>query len=410
MWTGRHNHGRSACWPVDEQTTNPWLETVSVDIPVLYTRERQQAAVRQFGLFTLSTNNLDTLMRKAVAVVVETLNVEYGKVLELLPGGKEFRLRWGTGWQEGAVGHARVGAGTDSQGGYTLMSHVALLSKGPVIVTDLLSETRFRSSPLLRTHGVTSGLSVVIEGPSKPFGVLGAHTATRRRFTQRDADFVQAIADILAAAMARLEIERISRNNNVHLQLLVEQVPAVHWTTDAELRVISAQGAALSTLNLQPDRLVGTHVLEFFQSVPASATAHAHRRAIAGHSSNYQLTFGERIFQAYVEPLRNTAGTIMGCIGIAFDITERAQAEKQLEQLFFELRDAQATMRILHGLLPICASCKQIRDGGGSWEQIEKYICDHADVRFSHGVCPDCFQRLYPDIPPVPSNDGVKSA
>lgn len=410
MWNGRRNQGHSACWPAGEQTPNCWLGTVRVETPVLNTRERQQAAVRQLGLLALSTNNLDTLMRKAVAVVVETLDVEYGKVLELLPDGKEFRLRWGTGWQEGAVGHARVGAGIDSQAGYTLLSHVALLSRGPVIVTDLLSETRFRSSPLLRDHGVTSGLSVVIQGPSKPFGILGAHTATRRRFVQRDADFVQAIADILAATLARLEAERISREKDARLRLLVEQVPAVFWTTDAELRVISARGAALRTLDLQPDRLVGTHVLEFFQSAPASATAHAHRRAIAGHSSNYQLTFRERIFQAYVEPLRGTAETITGCIGIGFDITERARAEEQSGQLLLELQDAQANMKLLRGLLPICASCKQIRDDRGYWKQIEKYICDHADVRFSHGICPDCFQRLYPDIPPVLSHDVVKSA
>lgn len=412
MWNGRRSQGHSACWPVDEQTTNRWLGTIRVEAPVLTTPtgERQEAAVRQFALSALSTNNLDALMHKALAVVVETLNVEYGKVLELLPGGKEFRLRWGIGWQEGTVGYARVGAGTDSQAGYTLLSHVALLAKGPVIATDLPSETRFRSSPLLRNHGVTSGLSVVIQGPSKPFGVLGAHTATRRRFTQHDADFVQAIADILAASIARLEIERISRDNNTQLQLLVEQIPAVLWTTDAELRILSARGAALRTLDLQPGQLVGTNVLECFQSAPGSVTAYAHRRAMAGHSLNYQLTFRKRIFQAYVEPIRGTAEAITGCIGIAFDVTERARAEEQSGQLLLELQDAQAKMKILRGLLPICASCKMIRDDHGYWKQIENYICDHADVRFSHGICPDCFQRLYPNIPPTPSRDVMKSA
>ena len=409
MWNGRRSHGLAACWPTDEQVPNHWRGTVRVDTPALGICESHQSAVRQFGLFALSTYNLDTLMHRALRVVMETLDVEYGKVLELLLGGKEFRLRWGIGWQEGAVGHTRIGAGTDSQAGYALLSHVSLLAKGPLVVTDLSTEMRFRSSPLLRKHGVSSGLSVVIQGPSKPFGVLGAHTATQRRFAQRDANFVQAIADILAAAIARLETERISREHDAQLRLLVEHIPVALWTTDAEFRIISARGAALRTLDLQPDRLVGTNVLEFFQSTPDSATAYTHRRAMAGYYMNYQLTFRERIFQAYVEPLRDTAGTITGCIGIAFDVTERARAEEQAEGLLLELQNAQAKVKILGGLLPICASCKQIRDDRGYWKQIEKYICEHADVRFSHGICPDCLQRLYPDISQALLQNVVKS-
>lgn len=383
---------------------------MTIGATILNASERRQAAVAQLGLFALSTSDLDGLMNKAVTLVAETLQVEYCKVLELLPGGKELRLRWGVGWKEGAVGYATVLTNTASQDGYTLLAQAALLSKEPVIVEDLCKETRFNGSQLLLDHGVISGLSAAIQGPIKPFGVLGAHTAKHRKFTQEDAHFVQSVADILAATIGRLETERISRENDWRLRLLVEQIPAILWTTDAELRVTSARGAALRMFDLQPDQIIGADVLEFFQSAPASATAHAHQRALAGHSSNYQLTFRERIFQAYVEPLRGTAETITGCIGIAFDITERARAEEQAGQLLLELQDAQAKMKILRGLLPICASCKQIRDDRGYWKQIEKYIGDHADVRFSHGICPDCFQRLYPGLSPDLARDVLKSS
>jgi PAS domain S-box-containing protein len=370
-------------------------------------RERQQTAVRQFGLFALSTNDLDRLMNEAVRLVAETLDVEYCKVLELLPDGKALRLSWGVGWKEGAVGHVMVHSDAESQDGYTLLAQAALLSKEPVIVEDLRKERRFCGSRLLLDHGVTSGLSAAIQGPIKPFGVLGAHTTKYRRFAEDDASFVQSVADILAATIARLEAERISREKDERLRLLVEQIPVIFWTTDADLQVTSARGAALKTLDLQPEQLIGTNVVELFGN-PASAAVHAHRRAIAGYSSNYQLTFREHIFQAYVEPLRGTAESATGCIGIAFDVTERARAEEQSGQLFLELQDAQAKMKILRGLLPICASCKHIRDDRGYWKQIEQYIGDRADVQFSHGICPECFQRLYPDLSPHPAHDAVK--
>ena len=55
-------------------------------------------------------------------------------------------------------------------------------------------------------------------------------------------------------------------------------------------------------------------------------------------------------------------------------------------------------MKTLSGLLPICSSCKKIRDDKGYWTQIEQYISTHSNTRFSHGLCPECMAKLYPDI------------
>lgn len=56
-----------------------------------------------------------------------------------------------------------------------------------------------------------------------------------------------------------------------------------------------------------------------------------------------------------------------------------------------------AQIRVLDGLLPICASCKRIRDDDGSWHQVEVYVRDHSDAEFSHSLCPDCLTKLYPE-------------
>jgi len=80
------------------------------------------------------------------------------------------------------------------------------------------------------------------------------------------------------------------------------------------------------------------------------------------------------------------------------EITERKRAEEEREKLIGELQDALAQIKKLSGLLPICASCKKIRDDKGYWNQIESYIRDHSEAEFSHGICPDCMKKLYPDV------------
>ncbi|MBI5252630.1 MAG: PAS domain-containing protein [Desulfomonile tiedjei] len=83
---------------------------------------------------------------------------------------------------------------------------------------------------------------------------------------------------------------------------------------------------------------------------------------------------------------------------LRIEIAEREWKEQELENLVNELQTALTEVKTLSGLLPICASCKKIRDDQGYWQQIESYIRDRAGVEFSHGICPDCARILYPGI------------
>ncbi len=77
---------------------------------------------------------------------------------------------------------------------------------------------------------------------------------------------------------------------------------------------------------------------------------------------------------------------------------KRRQIESEREELIRNLQEALAKVKLLSGFLPICTSCKKIRDDKGYWNQIESYISTHSDVEFSHSVCPECAKKLYPDL------------
>ncbi len=90
----------------------------------------------------------------------------------------------------------------------------------------------------------------------------------------------------------------------------------------------------------------------------------------------------------------------VGRLASAFNamVIARKDADAEQQRLIGELREALASVRMLQGLLPICSSCKKVRDDQGYWSQIESYISTHADVQFTHSLCPVCLQKHYPDL------------
>jgi hypothetical protein len=71
--------------------------------------------------------------------------------------------------------------------------------------------------------------------------------------------------------------------------------------------------------------------------------------------------------------------------------------ESRVKQRIAEIEKSFGDIKKLTGIIPICANCKDIRNGSGQWEKIETYICKHSDADFSHGLCPDCDKELYGD-------------
>jgi len=103
-------------------------------------------------------------------------------------------------------------------------------------------------------------------------------------------------------------------------------------------------------------------------------------------------------YQGRIARMEDVSGKYSGSVIILSDITDRIEAENKIRAQKDELQKALSDIKKLRGILPICASCKKIRNDEGYWDQVEIYISEHSEAEFSHGICPDCIKKLYPDL------------
>jgi signal transduction histidine kinase len=168
-------------------------------------RARQQAAVASLGNRALSMGSVNELLEEVVTLVARTLDLPYSSILERRSDGETLVHRATIGWKNVVVGQTTVVLSEETQAGYTY------LRNQPALVTDLASEKRFSGTAILRDYNISSGITVVVPGPARPYGVLEAHDSRRRDFTQDDVHFMQAIAHVLGTALERHRSEAAFR-------------------------------------------------------------------------------------------------------------------------------------------------------------------------------------------------------
>jgi PAS domain S-box-containing protein len=99
-----------------------------------------------------------------------------------------------------------------------------------------------------------------------------------------------------------------------------------------------------------------------------------------------------------MSPIKGADGRLMGASSIAYDISERKKIEAERTKMIEQLNETLSKVKTLSGLLPICANCKKIRDDKGYWQKLETFVHEHSNAEFSHSICPDCMEKLYPDF------------
>jgi diguanylate cyclase (GGDEF)-like protein/PAS domain S-box-containing protein len=168
----------------------------------------QQSAVARLGEHALEGASTSDVMQEALAAAVDLLAVDIAAVIELMPDRDAFEFRAAHGLD--GLPTETVPAGQASQAGYTIFSGA------PVVVDDWDCEERFACSPMLQARSARSGLTVMIEGRRGPFGVLGLHSTSLRRFSRGDIDFAQALANVLGDAFDRQLIDADIQHRALH--------------------------------------------------------------------------------------------------------------------------------------------------------------------------------------------------
>lgn len=209
----------------------------------------------------------------------------------------------------------------------------------------------------------------------------------------------------LSKALSELkEKEEALRKSEERFRDLFDHAPIGYHEYDLEGRITNVNQTDLEMLGYTREEMIGQYIWKF--NVGEEIAREQVLAKLAG-----KLPPGKELERIYrrkdgttfpvlVEDrlIRDEEGRIKGIRCIIQDITERKRAEGEREKLIAELREALAKVKTLRGLIPICASCKKIRDDQGYWKQIESYVRDHSEAEFSHGICPDCMKKLYPDF------------
>ena len=154
------------------------------------------------------------------------------------------------------------------------------------------------------------------------------------------------------------------------------------------------------------EEVIGKNIIDFTGHKEANKIVRTLKQSIENQSPIYELEYwsthktGKPVYVLMdAVPVFDGKGRLLGYRGVSKDMTSQKENEIERERLIAELEDALARIKTLSGLLPICASCKKIRDDRGTWNHLESYIQFHSKAAFSHSYCPECADRLLSDIP-----------
>ncbi len=299
-------------------------------------RAAQQRAVADLGQLALAGAELPELMDTAVRTVAEHLDVEYAKVLRHLPAEDVFLLEAAVGFDAALVGSGIVEGGTDSQAGYTLLSHE------PVIVEDLRTEVRFSGPDLLRDEKIISGISVIIRGEEAPYGVFGAHTRGSRKFTRDDINFIRAVANILAQGIKRKAAEEALVASEEKFRAIAQRSFDMIFTCYHDRGITYISPAVTRILGYTPQELTGQRCLIHASPISLATWEEAQERLNRGEPiEGLEVEFRRKDGTvAYVELNESPIverGKVVGAQVTGRDITERKFGEQARRQAFKQI-------------------------------------------------------------------------
>jgi two-component system, cell cycle sensor histidine kinase and response regulator CckA len=310
----------------DEQGKLLYYEGTVEDITERKRAEAERQASMEIIRSVNMTDNLDDLLRGIHAALKKVLYAENCFVALHEPATDMFHFPFLADQFDTAPPPQKVGQSCTA---YVFRTGKAMLIPQPVF--DRLVEQG--KVELVGTPS-PSWLGVPLRSPSATIGVLVVqHYQDPGAYTQRDLEFLSSVGGQIALAIERKRHEAALRESEARLRVLIEQLPAILWTIDKNLRFTSAMGAGLTRVGLHANEIVGKTLSEFFETSDANfLPITSHRRAVMGEPNTFHMEWRNGSYACHAEPLRNENGRCEGAICMALDVSDRKKLEEQLRQ------------------------------------------------------------------------------
>ncbi|NTV13700.1 MAG: PAS domain S-box protein [Desulfobulbaceae bacterium] len=350
------------------------------------------------------SSDLKSLYRTFVAAARDILALDYSTLMLLSEDKQRLTIMDTLGWPEAMIGTFSVG------GGQGIASQV-FLSRKVEFVEDFERETRFEVPAVVKQKGIRSAIAVPMLMQDEVIGVLVGHTLALRVFSEGDRTIYQHIGNQAAVAIRNVLNSEVIRKNAKYIRDVTAALGEGVYVLNAVGEVTFMNPEAEKLLGWSEEEFLGRNAHDLAHNQWADGTplsfADCNMRKVIETGLNFHSN--EEVFirkdgtvfpvSVHSRPLLEE-GKIVASVTAFRDISERKRIEQEREQLIADLQKALAEIKTLHGIIPICASCKKIRDEEGAWHQLESYISAHSTTKFSHGICKDCAHKLYPDLYP----------
>jgi PAS domain S-box-containing protein len=300
----------------------------------------------------------------------------------------------------------------------TMAEGLALLAQQTfdVILTDLGLPDGQGLPVFAKLHAKASGLPIVVlTGQDDMETALAAIKLGAQDFLPKSELTGFLLARTIRYAIERKQAATALATKEEMLRLFIRHTPAAIAVLDTEMRYLVVSDRWIKDYHHEGKELIGRSHYELFPDLP-ERWKEGHRRALAGSVEKSDEDQGRiRPDGSYdwlkweLRPWRKADGEIGGVIFFIEIITERKERDAEREKLIEDLQTALAEVKTLSGMLPICASCKKVRDDQGYWNQIETYIARRTAATFSHGLCPHCLVKEY-EAGGIPVPESLRAA
>lgn len=283
---------------------------------------RFQSVLARIGTLAVSDAPAQELMNQAVRLTAEALDVELCKILIPRDSDDHLAVMAGVGIEQELIGKLTIEGGTHSQAGYAIGECV------PVVVRDLRKETRFTPSKLLTEHGGIAGMCVPMLVEDKVYGVMTAHSKRVRDFTQKEQEFLCAVANSVGTVLERRR--RADTQMDFYHRLFMAARDGI-MLTDRDGRILEWNPALErmtgwrreEALGQRPSILKsGKHPLEFYDRLWSTVRA---GHAFLDRVVNRRKDGSEFLVWESVSPVKDRAGTTQYCMAVLTDLSEREQ-------------------------------------------------------------------------------------